>query len=208
MATVEAKVYSHHQKKDGTYNIKIRVYHRKETKFIDTEHYLSGKKVKTDPNSKSDMIINDPFIKRLLNKTLDDYRDKISDLGKRLPLFSCEELRDYLEGADKEIDFIAFCTEYVQGLRDLDKNKTAANFNTIKNSLIDFFRRPKVGICEIDVDMLGDWETFLRTERTMVRNLILQKEVITVQAHCKDASVHNYMRDLERAVQSCKEEIQ
>lgn len=142
------------------------------------------------------MIINDPFLRRLLNRTLDDYREKISGLGKRLQLFSCEELRDYLEGADKEIDFIAFCTEYVQSLRDLGKNKTAASFNTIKNSLIDFFRRPKVGIGEIDVDMLGDWEIFLRTERMMVRLNQFQKEVVTVQAPCKDASVHNYMRDL------------
>ncbi|MEJ2884673.1 site-specific integrase [Pedobacter sp. GR22-6] len=196
MATVEAKVFSHHLKNDGTYNVKIRVFHKQERKFIETEHYVSAKKVKKDPKSKTDLIIADQFVRRLLNRTLDDYREKISGLGEKLELFTCGELRDYLEGADKEIDFIAFCTEYIQGLRDLGKSKTAANFNTIKNSLTDFFRRPKVGISEIDVDLLVDWEIFLRTERTMVRLNQFQKEVITTQSPCTDASVHNYMRDL------------
>jgi hypothetical protein len=111
-------------------------------------------------------------------------------------LFSCEELRDYLEGANKEVDFIGFCTEYISEQKGLGKDKTAANFNTVKNSIVDFFRRSQVSATEIDVDMLGDWEAFLRTERTMVRINQFGREVITVRAPCKDASVHNYMRDL------------
>jgi len=33
MATVSAKVYEHHKKADGTYNVKIRVYHKEEKKL-------------------------------------------------------------------------------------------------------------------------------------------------------------------------------
>jgi hypothetical protein len=40
MATVSAKVYEHHKKSDGTYNVKICVYHKGERKFLDTNHYV------------------------------------------------------------------------------------------------------------------------------------------------------------------------
>ncbi|WP_407429705.1 hypothetical protein [Arcticibacter sp.] len=34
MATVSIMVYDHHKKADGTYNVKIRIYHKK-VKLID-----------------------------------------------------------------------------------------------------------------------------------------------------------------------------
>lgn len=91
---------------------------------------------------------------RLVNISLDDYRIKIANLGSKLNLFTCEELKSYLSGKNKEIDFV---NEYIDELKAVGKNKTAANFNTIKNSLTDFFRRKQILITEIEVDMLGDW---------------------------------------------------
>lgn len=45
MATVSAKVYEHHKKSDGTYNVKICVYHKGERKFLDTNHYVVQKQL-------------------------------------------------------------------------------------------------------------------------------------------------------------------
>jgi hypothetical protein len=43
MATVSAKVFEHHKKVDGTWNVKIIIYHKDERKFIDTTHFVSKK---------------------------------------------------------------------------------------------------------------------------------------------------------------------
>jgi hypothetical protein len=56
MATVSAKVYEHHKKADGTYNVKIRVYHKEEKKFIDTSHFLSLKQL-TKVKGKKNLIL-------------------------------------------------------------------------------------------------------------------------------------------------------
>lgn len=196
MATLEAKVFKHHIKSDGTRNVKIRVYHKGITKYIDTEHYLVDRQLKKDRNSTTTLTITDSFINNLVNKSLNSLRQKVSNLGSRLNLFSCDELRDYLTGTTSEVYFIRFIEGYIEQLKALKKNKTASNFNTIKNSLVDYFKRDEVTISEIDVAMLFSWETYLRTERTMVRIDQFQKPVITIQAPLKDASVHNYMRDL------------
>jgi len=45
MATVCAKVFKHHLKTDGSYNVKIRIFHKNEKKYIDTEHYVTVKQL-------------------------------------------------------------------------------------------------------------------------------------------------------------------
>ena len=108
MATVSAKVYEHHKKADGTYNVKIRVYHKEEKKFIDTPHFLSLKQL-TKVKGKKEFSIKDPFVLEIVDKKLKDYRKTISELEEKLDFFTADSLRDYLKNKDEEIDFIKFC---------------------------------------------------------------------------------------------------
>ncbi|ATP57794.1 hypothetical protein CPT03_15635 [Pedobacter ginsengisoli] len=81
MATVEAKIFAHHVRNDGTYSVKIRVYHKSVKKFIETTHYLTGRQIKKHPKSENEFLIKDPFINRKVNAILDDYRIKIINWG-------------------------------------------------------------------------------------------------------------------------------
>lgn len=78
MATISAKVFKHHRKADGTYNVKIYLYHKAVRIYMDTEHYVTEKKLTKN------MQIKDTFLMSILNRTLDHYRQAISDLGPRL----------------------------------------------------------------------------------------------------------------------------
>jgi len=70
MATVDAKIYIHHYKNDGTCNVKIRVYHKNQHRFLDTPHCLCDKQLKKHPENKGEYLIKDPFIKKLVNTEL------------------------------------------------------------------------------------------------------------------------------------------
>lgn len=196
MATVDAKIYIHHYKNDGTCNVKIRVYHRNQHRFIDTPHYLCDKQLKKHPENKGEFLIKDPFIKKLVNTEVDQYRLAISNLGSRLKLFSPDDLKSFLMQSDESIDFIQFCDRFISDLKELGRSKSAANFNTVKNSLVDFFNRKKVFVNEINIDMLSDWEHYLRKKRTITRLNQFNEPVTTTQKPLTDASIHNYMRDL------------
>jgi len=189
MATVCSKVFKHHQKTDGTYNVKIRVFHKNEPKWIDTTHYV------TDKQLSKKMTIKDPFINNLINKTVDEYRLEIGKLGQRLQFFTCENLRDYLETHNQEIDFIKFCDDHIKQLIADNREGTAANHATVKNSLIDFFRREKVSIMEIDSITIKSFDRFLRGKREITR-LNQGKLVSKTFEGLKDKGVHNIMRDL------------
>lgn len=43
--TISAKVYSHHEKADGTFNVKYVVYRKVDRKFIDSTHFVSKRQI-------------------------------------------------------------------------------------------------------------------------------------------------------------------
>jgi hypothetical protein len=121
MATVNAVVYEHHKKTDGTYNVKIKIFHQKKRAHIETSHFVSAKQLN------SDLQIKDKFILKLLEVTLENYRQSISELGERLDFFTAEQLRDYLLEKDKPIDFIEFCSRHIEALRESNRDVPACS---------------------------------------------------------------------------------
>jgi integrase len=190
MATVAAVVYDHHKKQDGTYNVKIRIFHKDEKKFIDTSHYVSDRQLDAK------LKIKDKFLNKIIEKTLDDYREAISALEAKLEFFTCEALRDYLRDKDSDIDFIKFCTDHIEQLKNDNRTGTSNTFRTVRNSLMDYFKRDSLSITEINSHMLVYYEGFLRNERIMKRINQLGKEVETREKGLSQSGLHNHMRDL------------
>lgn len=98
MATLIAKVYEHHNKTDGTYNVKICVHHKRERKFIDTNHHVVKKQLTKD------FKIKDHFVVEKVDRQLREYRKIISELDDRLIYFTAESLRDFLRDKDEDIE--------------------------------------------------------------------------------------------------------
>jgi len=199
MATVSAKVYEHHKKADGTYNVKICVHHKSERKFIDTNHFVVKKQLTKD------FKIKDPFIADKVEQQLRDYRKMISDLDDRLDYFTATSLRDYLRDKDEDIDFIKFCTQHIESLKKEGRGGSAKNQAVIRNSLVDYFKRPSVSIKEINSNMLMAYERYLRSERTMTRYNQDNKPVVTTEKGLSDSGLHNHMRDLRTLFNAARE---
>ncbi len=190
MATVSAVVYQDQKKADGTYNVKIRVFHRKERRILDTTHFV------TDRQLDKDYKIKDRQLIKVLDEILDGYRESITLLGPKLDFMHVEELKNYLRDKDKDVDFIAFCGQHIESLKKGKRNGTANNHRAVRNSLIDYFKKESVSIIEINSGMLVAYEKWLRTDRTMKRINQLNKEVITIEKGMKDGGVYAHMRDL------------
>lgn len=190
MATVSAKILKHHKKADGTYNVKICITHKRDRVFIDTEHYV------TDKHLKKDRTIKDQFILTCVNKTLDGYRRIICDHEEMVERITAAEIKEFLLKKEQKIDFLLFCDSHINQLKTCSKDKTAANFNTVRNLIIDFTGRAKSLLIErITPDFLKKFEVFLRSEREMHRIDRLGREYVQKGKPLGDASVHIYLRD-------------
>ena len=199
MATVSAKVFEHHKKADGTYNVKICVHHKNLRRYLDTNHYVVKKQLTKDYK------IKDPFIADKVEQQLREYRKMISDLDDRLDYFTADSLRDYLRDKDEDIDFIKFCTQHVERIKKEGRLGSAKNQSVIRNSLVDYFRRPSVSIKEINSNMLMAYERYLRSERTMTRYNQDNTPVVTTQKGLSDSGLHNHMRDLRTLFNAARE---
>lgn len=189
MATLSAKVYRHHKKADGTYNVKICIYHNSSRVFIDTEHYVTDKKLTKE------LDIKDVFINSCLNKALDEYRIAVSSLNKRLKNFSAEQLKEYLLNRDKTVDLLEFAQVHIDNLEANKQTKSAANYKTLRNHLNDFVKVGRLPVEEVTPNFIRNFEKFLRSHRMMTRKDQFQREYQMEGKPLSDASVHNYFRD-------------
>ena len=85
MATVSAKIFEHHEKADGTFNVKYIVYHQGERRHIDSPHFVSKRQITKE------LEIKDKVLLCWIDQTLGDYRKPISELRSRADFLTCED---------------------------------------------------------------------------------------------------------------------
>jgi integrase len=189
MATVAIKIHKHHKKADGTYNVKIRITHKREKKYIDTPHFVVDKQITAK------CTLKDAGLKVILNSTLLEYRKIISDLGSKLDLFSADSLRSFLLSKNEPMNFLKFCKDYIVELEKNGKGGSAGTLKTVLYSLQDYFNQPSISPLEISESMLSAYEKYLRAERKIIR--LNQGKMRTRKVKgMNDAAVHNHFRDL------------
>jgi integrase len=196
--TVSAKIYSHHEKADGTFNVKYVVYHKGERKFIDSPHFVSKRQITKD------FDIKDKFVLKWLDETLDDYRILITAINSRLEFFTCEQLRDYLRDSNKDIDIIEFANSHIEYLKENNREPYSRTFRKVRNSLIDYFGRPNISVNEIHSNMLYMYERFLKATRTISRFNQFGKPVTTTENGLSKGGLHAHMRDLRTLFNEAK----
>ncbi|MCT1525652.1 site-specific integrase [Sphingobacterium hotanense] len=197
--TVKSKVFAHHRKSDGSYNIKICLLHEGKRKYIDTTHFVVKKQLTNDYK------IKDPFIADQVEIQLREYRKEISKLGEKLIYFTADSLADHLLNKNEDINFIKFCDQHIEKLKSEGRDGTAATHRVIRNSLVDYFKRESFSINEIHSDMLVSYEKYLRSERKLIRFNQLGNPTHSIKKGLSDSGLYNHMRDLRTLFNAAKE---
>jgi integrase len=191
MATLSAKVFKHHKKTDGTFNVKVCIHHNNKRVYMDTEHYVTDKKL-----DKS-LRIKDTTLNRILYVLLDEYRDGISRLGLKVDLMTADDIKAYLLKRNEKVDLLTFGQIHIDYLESQGRKKSASTYRTVRNSLIDFLKGTTLHAEEVSPGFLLNYERFLRRPRTLKRLNQKGKEVTTESKGLSDAGVHNYIRDFK-----------
>lgn len=167
MPTLKAVVLKHQIREDGTYNIKIRVTHERQSAYIATEHYVGKKQVSADCKK-----IKDNFILEQIEIDIRGLRKEISKLGPKVSLYTAKELADYLSGtrktgADQGLDFFRFAEEKIREIRTEGRDSTADSYASATNNLRTWLCRDYLDFKEITSKFLRNYETYLRGRKGM-----------------------------------------
>lgn len=196
MITFKAVVLKKHKKADGTWNVKIRVTYDRRSSYLPTNAF-----VKKDQLNSKQTQIKDISVKKKFEPTIDNYRKIVEDLRITSSL-SVSDVVTFIERQlkkqeKKEIDFIAFINERINQLRAKHgkDHKTATGYNTVVNSLQDFFKSEKVLITDINPKSLQAYEEYLKTERKVMRK-DRKGELQSRTLKPVGNGIHNYMKDI------------
>lgn len=172
MATFKSLIQKHHKKADGTWNVKIRVTHNRQIKYLATPIYAKADditrtfKLKKNITDKTDKII-------------DTYYDVCADLGLRLKGMSIEELITELDNASKpkveNIDFFSFAEEFIINMEKSGQTGTSKNYKCAIKALKRLVKRDTLYISEINNSLLTDFSKMLIKEKEERNKIQAQK---------------------------------
>lgn len=179
MATFKSLIQKHHKKANGTWNVKIRVTHNRQIKYLATPIYAKADditrtfKLKKNITDKTDKII-------------DIYQNICADLGLRLKSMPIEELISELENGSKpkegNIDFFSFANEFIVAMEQNGQTGTAQNYKCAIKALKRLVKRDTLYISEINNSLLTDFANMLIKEKEE-RNKIQAKQGKRITSH-------------------------
>lgn len=182
------KIIKSQKKKDGTYNVKIRISHKSHSAYLPTHHFVSGNQLS------SDLSVIDASVYKHIEPRLRKYRAAIGQLSSTLEFYTVEDLKKIFIYLDKDVDFIKFGKEYIKSLLEDGRKGSAKTLKTVILSLIDYFKKEKISALEITERKLIEYEKYLRKERVITR-LNKGKLITRTVTGMRDGGVHNHMRD-------------
>ncbi|MDU1636185.1 MAG: Arm DNA-binding domain-containing protein, partial [Bacteroides ovatus] len=149
MATFKAVVFQtgRHIKLDGTSNIKIRIYHNRESQYISTAYYIRPENMDESGRILSG-VTNGEMIEYEINAYIQKIRREYLKLGQdRTQFMSCMDLKEEIEKSlapDAEfIDFVEFAQNIVIQTK---KKKTAEWYSSSIDTLCWYTKRKKIDI--------------------------------------------------------------
>lgn len=193
MATFKICAFEHQQREDGTFPISIRVTWKRKSAYIKTEYRVSKKQLTKEYDLK------DAFLLRELNNRIVAFEDmKVQKLGLKIEHYTAKELADYfsnkIKSQGEDVDFIDFGRKHIEALRANEEDSYAVSFTSTINALVDHFKSEKVSINQITSKSLAEFESFLKTTRTMKRINQFGREYTITREPLKDTTV--YLRNI------------
>jgi integrase len=168
MATLKYLVLPHHKKADGSYNVKIRVTQRGQSRYIKTEQYVTSSDIsKRKEAGKEKIRIKNQAVICLLDDLLQMLRKRLLDVGVVADQWSVDEVVEYLteaDGGEFRLNFIDYGLRLADKIEAEGRRGTARMYRATINSLKRFRGSDYLDINSITTSFLHSYEDFLKQE--------------------------------------------
>ena len=159
MITIAPVVMKHHEHKDGTFPVKIRITYKAKCAYMQTPY----KVYKTQLDSK--YKIKDKFMLRELKEDLLKAETHIATNFRKLSLKPAKEISDYLysflyEEKCEFLPYVPFAREFIEKKRKM-KGDNWRNYKLSLDRLISFVGREDLDINEINLRFLNRFNEYL-----------------------------------------------
>lgn len=158
MLTFKAVIMPHEQKKDKTYNVKIRITYKRQVKRIPTSIFVTK-----DDLTKSFKLKN-PKVVAEADKLIKEYQSICSKLQVELNNYSIDDIINLLKEERmrvKCVDFLKFSHDWI----NTTSSKGAKNYKSAINAFTSYLGTETLDINQITSDMLKGFSEYLTIKR-------------------------------------------
>lgn len=169
MLTIKAEVQKDRKRNDGSYNVKIRFTKDRVVKRISSYLFATKADLTSDYKLKEGTIIKQEADRLVLH-----YRILLTTLHLDLEKYDVNEIVNRLlnkDEAEKPIDFIAFCKNWII----TSSNRSKDIYTTSLNAFIKFIGKEELDIKEITVDLLEQYRDFIKDVRAQRVKKLLEE---------------------------------
>lgn len=123
MAPFSIKVFKHHKKKDGTYNVKISITQQRKRAYIDTTHYVTERKLSKDYEVKDTIILKDLYNTLTAEQLRAFIKFEVPESGRIHVAYGLFLLSFYLCGVNA-VDLYNCASNISNGRLEYERSKT------------------------------------------------------------------------------------
>lgn len=196
MATITATVLKVNKKKDGSYSVKFRLTHNRQIRYLKTKYTASPHDVNKNGELKTDFIID------YLASDLKKYRSELNNI-ENIDSLSVDDVKNILLHGSNDINLLPFFKDHIEKLKGQGRSNTAKPFLTVYNYLTDY-RGSALFASKLTSNFLKEYEQYLRTPKTISRNVAGGKEIIKNNVYLTDNGVNNHMAALRTLFNEAK----
>ena len=130
MATFKPIVLPSNKKKDGTYNVKIRVTHKRQSRYLPTPFYVTQSQLTRSFKLKDALVIEqvESEIKRM--------RERVYRIGFIADSLDLEQLIMRINTNESSVSFTDYMQRKIDEIREKGRNKTADSYQTALRALL------------------------------------------------------------------------
>lgn len=166
MATVKIVVLKHQKREDGTWNVKIRITHERQSSYIATTHYVGVDLINKKTFELKER--NNPIYDQVMIDVL-KIRAELSKLGHSIDLYSakglCELMKGKLSNKPEGINFFDYGYAYADKVL-AEGRRIGENYRIAISKFETFVGNRSLCFSDITSSLLVKFEENLKTQRS------------------------------------------
>ncbi len=187
MATFKTCVKQDKQRKDGFYQVFIRVIHNRKIAYIPTDKYVNERGLYKGE-------VEDPFVLQYCLNRITQWMDKLNHVDAEN--WTVKEVVEYVKNDSNDVSFSEYANKYVEALENEGRSGTAHNFRYAVVSIEKFAATKNLMFSQMTTAFLERWIAWLSSMNKSVK----QKYPTCIRAIYKKAMIdlNNEERGVER----------
>lgn len=155
MATFKAIVKN--RRKDGFYQVYIRVSQRRQHCYLATDKYVNDKML----SKKGE--IEDPYVLQYCSQKIIDYIERLNKVDTEN--WSVQEVKEFLKTGETDISFSDYATKHIDRMVAAGQKRNARNYEMAKNHLERYAGTTQVMFSQLTSTFVNRWLKTLETTR-------------------------------------------